>query len=61
MQIEKSQIIDLLNSKADDTQGAVADSVLPETVDTDKDAVLLAKFGLDPQDLEEQLGRRAGN
>ena len=55
MQIDKSQIIDLLKSRGNTDQAAQAEGELPEKVATDKDAGLLSKFGLDPQDVIKQL------
>ncbi|WP_380168890.1 hypothetical protein [Jannaschia sp. R86511] len=57
MQIDKSQIIDMLKSRGDTDQASKADSELPDTVDTDKDSGLLDKFGINPQDL---LGKIPG-
>jgi len=51
MNIDKSQILDLLRSQGQHDQAAQADQELPDSVDTDQHAGLLAKFGLDPQDL----------
>ena len=51
MQLDKSMILDLLRERGQQDQAAQADQQLPDQVDTDKDAGLLQKFGLDPQDL----------
>ena len=51
MNIDKNQILQLLKSQGDDAKAQQADSELPDQVDTDKDAGLLAKFGIDPMDL----------
>ncbi len=57
MQIDKSQIIDLLKSRGEDDKASQAESELPETVDTEKDAGMLGKLGINPQDL---LGKLPG-
>ena len=57
MQIDKSQIIDLLKSRGDNDKASQAESELPETVDTEKDAGMLGKLGINPQDL---LGKLPG-
>jgi hypothetical protein len=57
MNIDKQQIIELLRSRGDQDQAARADSELPDTVDTDKDAGLLSKFGINAEDL---LGKLPG-
>jgi hypothetical protein len=51
MQIDKSQIIELLKSRGDHDKASQAQSELPDQVDTDKDSGLLGKLGIDPQDL----------
>ena len=51
MQIDKNQIIELLRSQGDHGKADQADQELPGQVDTDKDAGLLGKLGLDPMDL----------
>ena len=55
MQINKSQIIELLKSRGDHDKAGQADQELPDTVDTDKDSGLLSKFGIKPQDLAGKL------
>ncbi len=55
MQIDKSQIIDMLKSKGQDDKATQAQSELPDKVDTDKDSGLLSKFGVDPKDLMGKL------
>lgn len=60
VQIDKSQIIDLLRKQGDDDKAAQADQELPSQVDTDKDAGLLSKLGLEPQDLIAKLSGGGG-
>ena len=55
MQIDKSQVLDLLKSKGDDAKVSQADKDLPYKVDTDKDAGMLSKLGVNPQDLMGKL------
>lgn len=56
MQIDKSQILDMLKSKGDDAKVGQAENQLPDKVDTERDAGLLATFGLDPKELIGKLG-----
>ncbi len=56
MNIDKDQILQLLRSQGDDSKAQQADRELPDSVDTDKDSGLLAKFGLDPMELVKKLG-----
>ncbi len=57
MQIDKSQIIDLLKSRGEDDKASQAESELPGKVDTEKDAGMLGTLGINPQDL---LGKLPG-
>jgi hypothetical protein len=56
MQIPKDQILDLLRQQGKDDQVGEADQQLPDQVDTEKDAGLLQKFGIDPADLLSKFG-----
>ena len=60
MNIDKDQILQLLRSQGDHDKAQQADSELPDQVDTDKDAGLLSKFGIDPMDLVKNLGGGGG-
>jgi hypothetical protein len=56
MNIDKDQILQLLRSQGDEDKAQQADRELPGQVDTDRDAGLLSKFGLDPMELVKKLG-----
>jgi hypothetical protein len=56
MQIPKQQILDFLRQQGKEDQVGDADQQLPDQVDTDRDAGLLQKFGIDPGDLLSKLG-----
>lgn len=60
MQIDKDQIIQMLKSRGQHDKATAAQAELPDKVDTDDDAGLLSKFGLDPQDLAGGLGGDVG-
>ncbi len=60
MQIDKSQILDLLRSQGQHDQASQAESELPDQVDPERDSGLLSKFGLDPQMLIGLLGKGGG-
>ena len=60
MQIDKSQVIELLKSRGDHDKASQADSELPDQVDPEQHADLLGKLGLDPQDLIKGLGGGLG-
>jgi hypothetical protein len=51
MKIDKDTILDLLRGNGQDTEADQAQQDLPDQVDTDQDAGLLAKFGINPADL----------
>lgn len=55
MNIDKQQILDFLKARGDHDQAAQADGELPAMVDTDADAGLLEKFGINPMELLGQL------
>ncbi len=59
MQIDKQQIIELLQSRGnpgDAETAGQAQAELPDQVDTDQHADLLGKLGINPQDLLGKLG-----
>jgi len=56
MNIDKSQILDLLRSRGDNDQADQAERELPDQVDTDRDGGLLDRFGIDVGDLLKKLG-----
>lgn len=60
MNIDKDQILQLLRSQGDDAKAQQADQELPQQVDTEKDAGLLSKLGIDPMDLVKKLGGGGG-
>jgi len=60
MKVDRNQIIELLKFQGDHDKASQADSELPGQVDTDKDAGLLSKFGIDPMDLVKKLGGGGG-
>ncbi|HEY4630571.1 MAG TPA: hypothetical protein VIG96_04645 [Blastococcus sp.] len=60
MQIDKSQIIEMLKSQGQDDKASQADSELPGKVDTDQHADILQKLGISPQDLIGKLGGGLG-
>jgi hypothetical protein len=56
MQIPKDKILELLRSRGDQEKANQAEGELPDQVDTDRDAGLLEKFGIDPSELLNQFG-----
>jgi hypothetical protein len=56
----RGQILQFLQERGDSDQAAQADQELPDQVDTDQDAGLLSKFGIDPQELISKFGGGLG-
>ena len=60
MNIDKEQIVALLRERGDDAKADQAQQELPTQIDTDKDASVLSKLGIDPADLLGGLGGGLG-
>jgi hypothetical protein len=56
MEIPKDKILELLQQQGKDDQVGPAREELPDQVDPERDSGLLAKFGIDRQDLLGKLG-----
>jgi hypothetical protein len=56
MEIPKEQILDLLRQQGDHDKAGQAEQELPDKVDTERDSGLLAKLGIEPQELLGKLG-----
>lgn len=56
MQIDKERIINLLRDQGDQDKAQKAEQELPDQVDTDRDAGVLQRLGIDPSDLVSRLG-----
>jgi hypothetical protein len=55
VQLDKNMILDLLRERGQQDQASQAEQELPDQVDTDRDAGLLQRFGLDPQELLQKF------
>jgi hypothetical protein len=51
MEIDKETVLGLLREQGKDEQAERASRELPDRVDTDRDASLLERFGVEPQEL----------
>jgi hypothetical protein len=56
MEIPKDKILELLQQQGKGDRAEQAREELPDQVDPERDSGLLAKFGIDPQDLLGQRG-----
>ena len=60
MQIPKDQILELLRTQGKDKEAEQANGELPDQVDTDQHQGLLAKFGVNPEELMRHFGGDGG-
>jgi hypothetical protein len=51
VEIDKDTVLGLLRERGQEQEAAQAEQELPSTVDTERDAGLLQKFGVDPEEL----------
>ena len=56
MEIPKDKILELLQQQGKNDQVDPAREELPDQVDPERDSGLLAKYGIDPQDLLAKFG-----
>ncbi len=56
MEIPKAMIVERIRSQQGAEKASEADSELPDKVDTEEDADLLQKYGLDPGQLTDIAG-----
>lgn len=56
MKIPKDNIVDLMQQQGMSDQADRAQQDLPDRVNPDRDAALLERFGLEPQDVLARLG-----
>jgi hypothetical protein len=60
MEIPKDAILDFLRHKGQQDKATEAERELPDTVDTERDSGLLARFGVDPEELLQMAGSIPG-
>jgi hypothetical protein len=60
MNIEKSQILDLLRTRGDDAAAERADRELPDQVDIHEHEGVLGELGVDPMSLASQFAGGGG-
>jgi hypothetical protein len=61
MEIPKDKIIEFLRERGQDDKAGQAEQELPDTVDHERDAGLLEKYGIDPQELAGKLPGGVGD
>ncbi len=55
MEIGKETIVGILSDRGNDAKAEQAERELPDRVDTKRDAALLERFGVSPEDLVSRL------
>ena len=58
MQFDKETIVNLLRERGDTEQASRAQQELPDQVDTERDAGVFERFGIDPSELMTKVGGR---
>jgi len=61
MEIPKAMIVERIRNNSGAEKAQEADRELPDKVDTETDANLLAKYGLSPQDLSDDFEGQSPN
>jgi hypothetical protein len=56
MEVQKTTVLDFIEDRGDTGRLDEAREILPDTVDTDRDAALLASLGVDADDLDDEPG-----
>jgi hypothetical protein len=60
VEIDKSQILDLLRQQGKGDQASQAEQQLPDKVDPEQHSDLLSRFGIDPQELISKFAGGGG-
>lgn len=55
-EIPKAMVVERIRSQQGAEKASEADQELPDKIDTDTDAEVLRKYGLDPDELADALG-----
>lgn len=61
MEIPKAMIVERIRNNSGAEKANEADKELPDKIDTETDANLLAKYGLSPQDLNDDFEGQSPN
>jgi hypothetical protein len=56
VEFSKDQVLEFMREQGSSDQVSQAEQQLPDQVDTERDAGLLSRFGIDPQDLLSKFG-----
>ena len=53
MELKKQTVVDFIRQRGDEERVDEAEEILPEQVDTDRDEALLARLGVEADDLDD--------
>ncbi len=56
MQLRKQTVLGFIKNRGDSERVQEAEEILPDPVDTGRDAALLARLGVEPDDLDDEPG-----
>jgi hypothetical protein len=56
VELSKDQVLEFMREQGSSDQVSQAEQQLPDQVDTERDAGLLSRFGIDPQALLSKFG-----
>ena len=56
MELKKQTVVDFIKDRGDEGRVAEAEEILPDEVDTERDEALLARLGVEADDLDDEAG-----
>jgi hypothetical protein len=56
MEVRKATVLDFIEDRGDGGRLEEAREILPDLIDTDRDGALLARIGVNPDDLDDSPG-----
>lgn len=56
MQLRKQTVLDFIKDRGDEGRLGEAEEILPDEIDTDRDEALLARLGVEADDLDDERG-----
>jgi hypothetical protein len=56
MQVRKQTVVEFIKERGDGKRVAEAEEILPDDIDTERDEALLARLGVEADDLDDEAG-----
>ncbi len=56
MEVKKQAVVDFIKDRGDEERVAEAEEILPDDIDTERDEALLARLGVEADDLDDEAG-----